>query len=184
MMSNPNDVPNTDPPVSHTAAAQALVQEIRAMREKIPHFVFPESKRARRQIASVASLPAPFIELSAVAVTNSNSLVRGGAADPEKVRDMMSFAEAYLPFADELDAMSSFVRHTVASAKHEAGKEALTTYALAQRLAKQPETADLAPHVADMRIALGKRARKAKAPKTAPPKATATVEPPPEPDRK
>jgi hypothetical protein len=183
-MSSSKEEPTTDPPVSHTAAAQALVQEVRAMRERIPHFVFPESKRARRQIASVSSLPAPFIELTAVAVTNSISLVRGGAADPEKVRDMMSFAEAYLPFADELDAMSSFVRHTVASAKHEAGREALTTYALAQRLAKQPETADLAPHVADMRIALGKRSRKAKAPKAAPPKATATVEPPSEPDRK
>ena len=42
------------------------------------------------------------------------------------------------------------------------GSGALTTYALAKRLARRPETADLAPHVADMRRLL-KRPRKAKA---------------------
>jgi len=44
-----------------------------------------------------------------------------------------------------------------------AGTEALTTYSLAQRLAKRPETAGLAPHVEDMRIALGNFGRKPKA---------------------
>jgi hypothetical protein len=39
--------------------------------------------------------------------------------------------------------------------ENNAGSEALTTYALAQRLAKRPETADLVPHVDDMRRALG-----------------------------
>jgi len=51
----------------------------------------------------------------------------------------------------------------VSTARNEAGREALTTYALAQRLAKLPATADLAPYVTDMRNALGKRIRKAKA---------------------
>jgi len=60
---------------------------------------------------------------------------------------------------------------------HEAGREALTTYALAQHLAKLPATADLAPHVADMRIALGKRGRKAKA--TPAPSPTTPVPAPP-----
>ena len=47
-------------------------------------------------------------------------------------------------------------------AKNEAGSGALTTYVLAQCLSKRPETAYLAPHVADMRRVLN-RSRRAKA---------------------
>ena len=41
--------------------------------------------------------------------------------------------------------------------RHLAGTEALTTYALAQRLSRQKRYAHLKPHVADMRRALGKQ---------------------------
>ena len=39
--------------------------------------------------SSVASLPPPFIERSAVAISNSSSPVRGGAADPVRIRDLI-----------------------------------------------------------------------------------------------
>lgn len=80
-----------------------------------------------------------------------------------EIRDRLSYAEAYSPVADELEAMALFVRHRVRTAQNEAGSTALTTYALAKRLAKRPETAAIAPHVEDMRVALGRRGRKAKA---------------------
>ena len=153
---------------SHTDGAQACVEDIRAMRQRIPNFVIPESKDAGRRLASVASLPQQFIELAAVAVKNSATLVRGGGADPVQLRDLMNFAEAYAPVADELEALAHFIRHSVALARNKAGNDALTTYALAQRLAKRPETADLAPHVDDMRNALGARVRKAKSRKPVP----------------
>ena len=173
-----NVIPETNPQLSHTATAQARIEEIRAMRQKIPNFTIPESKRAKQQIITVASLPPAFIERSAVAITNSASLVRAGATDPERIRDLMSYADAYDALADELEAMASFVRHSVATARNEAGREALTTYALAQRLAKLPATADLAPHVADMRDALGKRARKTKAQPAPSPTAPSPAPPP------
>ena len=162
-MSIERALPETSPQTSHTATVQERIDEIRAMRQKIPNFTIPESRRAKRQIITVASLPPAFIERAAVAITNSASLVRAGAVDPERIRDLMSYSDAYESLADELEAMASFVRHSVATARSEAGREALTTYALAQRLAKLPATADLAPHVADMRSALGKRVRKTKA---------------------
>ena len=55
--------------------------------------------------------------------------------------------------------MAQFVRFSGAAAKAKAGIEALTTYALAQRLVRRPEHAALAPYVADMRRAFGKRAK-------------------------
>ncbi|HXH94463.1 MAG TPA: hypothetical protein VNN25_22995 [Thermoanaerobaculia bacterium] len=148
---------------SHTDSAQARVDEIRAMRQLIPNFVIPASTSANRSLITAASLPQQFIELAAMAVKNSTALVRGGGVDPAQIRDLMSFAEAYGPVADELDALAQFIRHSVTAARNTAGSDALTTYALARRLAKRPETAELAPHVNDMRNALGTRFRKAKA---------------------
>ena len=142
---------------SHTDGAQACVEDIRAMRQRIPNFVIPESSKAGQRLASAASVPREFIELVSVAVKNSPMLVRGSGADPAQIRDFMSFAEAYAPVADELEALAHFIRHSVTVARNIAGSDALTTYALAQRLAKRPETADLAPHVDDMRRALSAR---------------------------
>jgi hypothetical protein len=167
-MSTINEVPVVTTQTSHTDIAQARVAEVRAIRERIPALVIPESKGATQKLISAAAVPPQFIELTAVAVTNSDLLVRKGGADPAQLRDLLSYAEAYEPLADELEELAQFVRHSVITARHKAGSDALTTYALAQVLAKRAETADLAPHVADMKRALGKRALGRTKPKPAP----------------
>ena len=158
VVSTDGQIPVT-PSTSYTDSAQARLQELRQMRALIPRLVIPESPRDRARLNSAASVPPEFIELTTVAVTNEQSLVRGDATPPAEVRDLTSFADAYGPFVDELEAFAQFVRFSVTAARHQAGIEALTTYSLAQRLAKLPRTAHLAPYVADMRRALG-RARK------------------------
>ena len=162
-------------PKSHAEAAQERLNELRRMQEQIPYFVTPTSARETTRLSNAASVPPEFVELTAVAVANQNALVRGDAATPAEVRDLMSYADAYSPVADRLEALAQFVRHSVTAARNKAGSEALTTYALAQRLAKRPQHADLAPHVADMRRALGRfrtltaeETAKRKAAKTAP----------------
>jgi hypothetical protein len=171
------EVPTVNTP--HTEAAQALVETLRAMRQAIPNLVIPTTRNAGQRLSRAASVPPQFVELTAVAVKNSQALVRGGGADPTQIRDLMSYAEAYSPFADELEAFAHFVRHSVNAAKNKAGFDALTTYSLARRLAKRPETADLAPHVEDMRRALG-IVRKSAKPAVAKvvPVVTPVVEPP------
>jgi hypothetical protein len=125
--------------------------------------VIPESKAVGQRLGLVASVPLAFINLVALAIRNNGELARGGNTGQPLMLDLASFAEAFAPLADELEAMALFVRHTVRTARNKAGSEALTTYALAQRLAKRPETAGLAPHVDDMRLALGNFGRKRKA---------------------
>jgi hypothetical protein len=151
-MSTKEDV--VSQPNPHTEGAQALVQQLRQMREVIPRFVIPAARRARNRLTTAASVPPEFIELTVVATTNEKELLRGGGG-PAEVRDCMGIAEAYNPVADELEALAQFVRYSVAAAKHKAGTAALATYELTKRLAKLPETAHLAPYVADMRRALG-----------------------------
>ena len=168
-MTTKNEVPVTPPPVSYIDAAQALVQQARDMRQQIPKLVFPLKGEGRR-LAVVASVPPEFVELTAVAVTNSAPLGSAGGTNPAKARDLLSYADAFGPLAGELEALASYVRHSVTAAKNEAGSDALTTYAMAKTLAKRPATADLVPHVDEMSRALGRK-RKAKS-KPAPTPAT------------
>jgi hypothetical protein len=174
-MSTQNVVPATPSPVSYTDAAQALVQQARDMRQQIPNLVFPLKGQGKR-LSAVAGVPPEFVELTAVAVTNSAPLGSAGGTNPARARDLMSYAEAFGPLADELEALAFFVRHSVTAARNEVGSDALTTYAMAKALAKRPATADLAPHVDDMSRALGRR-RKAKSSKSQPAPVPATPVP-------
>jgi len=164
-MTSKSEVPITPTPTqqSYAESAQERIAEIRAMRQVIPNLVIPESKGARKKLASAASVPPQFVELAAVAVVNNASLVRAGSQDLAQDADLKLYAEAYGPVADELEALASFINHSVTKAKNKVGSGALNTYALAKRLAKQPETADLIPHVDDMSKALGRRGRGGKA---------------------
>ena len=94
-----------------------------------------------------------------MAVANENALVRGDGATPAHVREQIAYADAYDPVADELEALASFLRYSTTAARHAAGSEALTTYSLAQRLAKRAKYAHLKPYVEDMRRALGRYKR-------------------------
>jgi hypothetical protein len=63
---------------------------------------------------------------------------------------LVAYGDAYIPLAEELEALAQFIRYSTTAARNLAGKEALTTYSLAQRLAKQKRYAHLKPQVADM----------------------------------
>ena len=177
-MSIENEVPVKTPATSHKAAAAAIIDEVRGLKDRIPHFVIPESRAARRRLTRAASVPPEFIDLTSMATRNNEDLARGGNSGPDETEDLRSYAEAYGPLADELEAMALFVRHSVRAAKNQAGSNALMTYAMAQRLAKRPETASLVPHVEDMRRALAAPRRKAKS-KKAPVPATPGTSPAP-----
>ena len=150
--------PKVEPtvPNRHIDAAQERIKELRLWREQIPRFVIPPTADATKRLSSAASVSPEFVELTNVALANQSSLVRAEGLAPAEVRDLVSYADAYDPLADELEAMAQFVRHSATAARNRAGTEALTTYSLAQRLAKLPENAGLKPHVADMRRALGR----------------------------
>jgi len=155
--------PAVEPPARsvHTAAAQARILELRAMREAIPEFKIPDTKAEARRIVANASVPPEFVELAATAVTLSPDLRRETSA-PNRVRDRMDYADAYSPLADEFEASAKFLRHSIRVARGEAGSDALATYALAKHVSRRPEQGELKVHVRDMERALGVRARLAR----------------------
>ncbi|HEY0142629.1 MAG TPA: hypothetical protein VGF48_17150 [Thermoanaerobaculia bacterium] len=172
------------PAVNYRQVAQERLDELRRWREQIPRFVMPESADALKRLSSAASVPAAFIEQTSIATANHRPLVIAESPTPDEVRELAAYSDAFDPLADELEALANFIRYSTKAARSKAGHAALNTYALATRLAKRPETAYLAPYVADMRRALG-RGRKSAA-ETAARKAAkaarAAAAPQPEPD--
>src|SRR5689334_10292064 len=103
---------STETPTAHAVTAQERVEELRRWRDSIPRFVMPEDKNATRRLSIAASVSPEFVELTAVAVANHEPLVRSKAATPAEVRDLMSYADAFDPLADELEALAQFLRHS------------------------------------------------------------------------
>lgn len=155
MSTNEKDtVVSTLTPNPHYEAAQERLRAVRKERELIPNFVALSGKETQR-LTSAASVSPQFVEASASAMANEQALARPEVT-PAELRDQMAYADAYGPLADEYEAMSLFLRHSINAARNRAGSEALATYNHAKRLAKIPRYAALAPYVADMRRALGK----------------------------
>ena len=147
--------------LSHTDAAQALIEKIRALRQEVPNLVAPSEKGATRRLASAGRVPPQFVEASASAVKNTPVLALAGAEDPAAVSDLVAYGEAYTLVAAEVEAFGRTLRHSVALAKNKAGRYALNTYALSQRLAAQPENAEaLLPVVHALRQTLNRKAKK------------------------
>jgi hypothetical protein len=147
---------------SHTEVAAARLEELRAMRQVLPHFVIPTDAGATRRLNNTASIAPEFVTLTTVVAKKTEAFGVGGP-DVARMRERMDFADAYGPVAEEFEAIGQLLRHSIAAALNEAGSAALIIYEVTKRLAKLPETAELAPHVADMQRALGIRARNMRA---------------------
>src|SRR5437899_1330994 len=104
-MSAKSEVPVTTPATSYKDGAAVIIDEIRGLKDRIPHFVIPESKASRR-LARAASLPPQFVGLASMAKRNNEDLTTGGESGPAQTEDLASFADAYDPLADELEAMA------------------------------------------------------------------------------
>jgi hypothetical protein len=152
----PATTPATVPSTIYPAAVQERIMELRRWREQIPRLTIPVTTDATKRLSVAASVSSEFIELTNIASTNHTPLVRAESKPADEIRDLVAYSDSYSPLADELEALAKFVRHSAIAARHIAGHEALTTYALALRLSKRPETAYLAPYVADMRRALNR----------------------------
>jgi len=111
---NNTEVPvTTTPQPSHLDGAVALIDDIRAMKLRVPNFAVPATKNANRQLVMAATLPPQFVDLAALAIRNNEELTRGGNSGAAQMRDKMDFADAFDPVADELEALAHFIRHTV-----------------------------------------------------------------------
>jgi hypothetical protein len=102
-----------------------------------------------------------FIESAGASIDRSKRLESTAAIDAASMRDSTGFALAYEPAVVEAYAFARAVEHTIRVEKAKAGSSALDIYAVARRLSRRKNGAELKPHVDDMRRKL-KRGKKRK----------------------
>lgn len=116
---------------SYRETAQQRIEELRSWRDQIPRFVIPESSNAVRRLTRAASVPPEFVELASVAVTNHPVLAHTAAMPSSDINDLMTYAQAFAPVADELEVLTKLIRYSTKAARHAAGSQALATYGVA-----------------------------------------------------
>lgn len=77
--------------------------------------------------------------------------------DLERTHEVLDSTDAFRLLGERLEMLQAQVKYTLEARWAEAVAPAMATYFIADRLAKKPENADLAPHVATIRRHLGRR---------------------------
>jgi hypothetical protein len=147
-------------PSAHAVESKAFVGQIRTVREGIPRLT-PEGPRDAKALATRAGVDQEFIEAAGAAMQASDLLDGSSPTTADALRDAVAFVLAYQGALTEAKAFVRALTHTLRVAKATAGGHALDIYALAQRLAKGPNGAELVPHVENMRRKLKNGRRKA-----------------------
>jgi len=160
-----------DPAVSEPPAVmtpEAVLDQLRAMRPQIPDYVqlALTETRSRRVIASLN----PDFAQAAINAVGASPKVEGVVGhSAEELQLIAETCARWTPVEDELRAMLGGVSSANLTRRHTLGLAALLTYSVSKKLVKQPEHANLLPHLAQMRRMnrLG-RPRKSVAPPPAP----------------
>jgi hypothetical protein len=147
-------------PNPHAKSAKALAEKVRALIAEIPRLT-PLGPNDAQRLSAAASVSEEFLE-SARAVMQKSPLLEGASrTNAPAMRDASAFAMAYEMVLPEAEALMRMLAHTIRVAKAAAGESALDVYAIAQRLAKRKDGAELVPHVKDMQRKLKRGRRKA-----------------------
>jgi len=153
-------------PVSHAEAARLLSESLRAMQSTIEGFVLPpQPLDAQSRLRGHRLLPDAFFLELAVAIESSEAFVKALEAaslqlTPAEIRDMLRYAEAYLPFADALERFARGVRHTVFARRASVGRKASSAYRIAQGMNLLVDVSVPVPQAESMKRAFGNRRRK------------------------
>jgi hypothetical protein len=147
--------------LSYDQVVTTMIDQLHAMEQQIPTFSFPAERNSTQKLTTAASVPRQAID-KVVALIETNPLLTGNYIGPDDLRDLVSFASAYGPLPDEMEATAQGLRHTVTAALNKAGSVVLMVYEMAKRQSKLPEYAYLRPHVADLKRLLGARFGKKK----------------------
>src|SRR5260370_29616974 len=144
----PKAQPAVDPtPAPITPSPEAIVAQLRAIREIIPDYQ-QLSLHDRRALQIVAKgNNTDFVQASINGVGASPVIQQALGQTPEELRQDTADAQSWSVVEDELRAMLTGVVAGNLVRFHRIGSSALAAYGLAKRLVRQKAHADLLPHV-------------------------------------
>jgi hypothetical protein len=146
MENNGNTI--TDP-ISAPITPEDLVAGLRAYRERIPDYG-QLTVQAALQRRRVAFLKTGFVVASINAVGASDTVQTAVGQTPAELQGQQADIVRWSAVEDELRAMLKGVVAANLVRRHRLGTAALQSYSISRNLVRQPEHADLLPHVQEM----------------------------------
>jgi hypothetical protein len=120
------------------------------------------------------SVPNDFIRTVASSVDDTPELQSVKKLDVNEARDTLQFIDAFMPVVDLLNALGRDLKFTIDSRKAKVAADALQIYEIAKGVARDPGSANVASHVANMKRDLNRRRAKQRTTANAPTEETAT----------
>jgi hypothetical protein len=177
------DTPAPDPPANPPAviSPEAMVEQLRVLRAQIPQYAQLTAAEAQ-SLRGPANVHPDFAQAAINAVGASPRVEATVGQSAEELQTIAEASARWSTVEDELRAMLEGVSSGNLIRRHSLGRAALLTYAVSKKLVKEPELADLLPHLAQMRRTnrLG-RSRKSVTPPAPAPAPAPTPEPSPSP---
>lgn len=143
-----------------TLTPDAMVAQLRAMRQQIPNYAQITPAHTRQLIAAM-SVSNEMVTAAANAIGESAIVQAAVGATVDHIRQESSDASVWATLEEELTATLRGVVTANRMRRYHLGTITLQTYAITKTLAKRPEHADLLPH----RDALRRTNRFRKAPR-------------------
>lgn len=147
------DFPN--PGQVRAEKAREIARQVSTLVEALDGFTVLTAEENIR-LAMSASVPDPFLEMTAHAMEQQQKLASAGNTTPAVLRDTIVVSEAYNALADELEMLTRGVRDTTRLLRSEAGTEALRVYAVAQKLTRARDSEKQVRWLDKMRQALNR----------------------------
>jgi len=127
-----------------------LIAQLRVMREQIPDYTQLPIP-ARQSIRVVAATNPEFVRASINGVAESPNVQQALGRTPEDLRQETDEAQGWRDVEDEVRALLAGVAASNLVRRNRIGETALAAYAIARRLARQKQHANLLPHVDTMK---------------------------------
>src|SRR5919205_1966737 len=142
-MSDP--MTSTDPsPQDLKPLAAQLLQDLRQIRERIPHFTLPHA--SQRKLTGLAShMPQAAIDAGLAACGTKEALAK--SIDVPATRFDEEYSAAFAELRDELKTTYAGLDYTIRLKRFTVSQSTLRVLNIARRLAKGPENAHLRSHI-------------------------------------
>jgi len=129
---------------------EAVVEQLRAVRESIPEYS-QLTVTAKPSLRGPANADLQFVNAAINAIGASPTVQNAVNRTPDGMRQEVLEVSRWTAVEDELKAMLKGVSSSNLIRRHRLGLSALQAYSISRQLVRQPEHANLLPHLDEMR---------------------------------
>jgi hypothetical protein len=129
---------------------QLLVEQLRALRQQIPEYAQLTVNEAKTLQGPALADPG-FVNASIGAIGASPVVLSAVGMTPEAMQQAATEVQQWTVVEDELRAMLKGVAAANLTRRHRIGRAALQAYGVTRMLVRNPDNADLLPHLAEMK---------------------------------